>query len=103
MPRPGYQKKCGASHPLSRRTILKSMLGVGLGLQFVGSAVSAAFWDAESRSRAGLATVGALSTTEHPLDSQRDVSTLRHASAPVSARAGRDAMPTGYSRLGSGC
>ncbi|HEV8715760.1 MAG TPA: Rieske (2Fe-2S) protein [Candidatus Binatia bacterium] len=42
MPRPGYQKKGGASHSLSRRTILKSMLGVGLGLQFAGAAVGAA-------------------------------------------------------------
>ena len=50
---PGYQKKCGTSHPLSRRTILKSMLGVGLGLQFVGSAVSATEELSKARPQAG--------------------------------------------------
>jgi rieske iron-sulfur protein len=42
MPCPGYQKKRAASHPLSRRTVLKSLLGVGLGLRFAGAAAGAA-------------------------------------------------------------
>jgi Rieske Fe-S protein len=53
MPRPGYQKKDGVSHPLSRRTVLKSILGVGLGLQFVGAAVSTAEEVSRARPQVG--------------------------------------------------
>lgn len=73
MPRPGYQKKYGVSHPLSRRTVLKSMLSVGLGLQFVGSAVGATEELRKTRPQAGDSLVFSLGDRQGQLITLQDL------------------------------
>jgi len=73
MPRSDYQRRCGAPHCLSRRTVLKSVLSAGLGLRFTGSAIGATEELRKARPQAGDSLVFSLGDRQGQVITLQDV------------------------------